>query len=284
MVAISGEFREADYQAMRHLMWNVKSKAMGKGGCDHHCIIFTNVANGGGKSVMVRKVMSPWQELAEGKLEIKAIVDEKRTRILADLLIANLDEMSGMEKADLDEFKSKITAETCTYRPMRTNDSCQIKVNCSFFGTSNKPVSMLVRDVTGNRRFYQIDTLARLDWDTINGIDYNLIWRAVDEREEAPGVVHREMVSAVKAEQRWDSTVLEWVADEDAKGWISDAEFGALDVTQVVPTRELYRRYCSWCLINHEKAEWINNMVLTLMARGWKNVRTMHARGMCRSK
>jgi hypothetical protein len=90
------------------------------------------------------------------------------------------------------------------------------------------------------------------------------------------------MVSAVKAEQRWDSTVLEWVADEDAKGWVADAEFGALDVREVVPTRELYRRYCSWCLINHEKADWIKSMVLTLMARGWKSTRNMRERGLFR--
>jgi hypothetical protein len=289
IMAVVGRVRTPDRHAMRHFLWNVKRKMIGLPAEAHLCPVVTGV-QGCGKSVAVARLCEPLRELCDPKLEILALTDDRTRPMLARKYVFILDEMAGAGRADMNELKSLVTAAHVSFRPMRTNTWSTIPNNASFIGTSNDPLREIVRDATGSRRFYELKAQQRIDWAEINGIDYNLIWRAVDEREPAPGVLHRDIIKAEQKTGEYVPPARRWMADEDWTGGSFDAGQGrvamlaAVEPGAWVATADLVDRFRAWCSGEGER---LPDRIADVLARelahqGWEPGRSRQGGGRAR--
>jgi hypothetical protein len=134
---------------------------------------------------------------------------------------------AGAGKAEIEALKHTVTAPVLTYRELSTHHIVVMRRTCSFIGTSNNPVDVMINDTTGARRFFQLTTPPRCDHALINRIDMNAIWRAVSEDDPAPitqvieavrtaqaDLVHRDAVSMWLDAAAWDQLVIRPVDSE----------------------------------------------------------------------
>ena len=93
-----------------------------------------------------------------------------------------------------------------------------IKNNCTLIGTSNLPLSLMIKDVSGMRRFYEIEIKERCDWELINSIDYEALWLGVDEQEDTPAIeTCRNQIEAQQEENRDKCSVEQWIDEYELK-------------------------------------------------------------------
>jgi hypothetical protein len=109
--------------------------------------------------------------------------------------------MSKAEFSDVETIKNKITSSNIQYRLLGTNSTVNGKNNATFIGASNMPIEYVVKDETSSRRFFQITTLDKMLWKSINNLDYLQMWKTIDENTEELyiGDMHQELVEIQKS-------------------------------------------------------------------------------------
>jgi hypothetical protein len=208
--ALLGKYDFITDMILRHFIWQVKRKINGLKIFDHLMPIIYG-SQGIGKSEAIKKLLSPLDGLwIEGKFS--DLIDDRNSKFFESNYIMFFDEMKGATKADIEEIKERITADFIKFRLLYSHNMMRVKNNCTFIGTSNKPVSLLIRDETGMRRFYEIEVQQNCDWNTINKIDYLAIWRDVDESLDKPFIAAcRDEVKAQQENNRDKNSVEQWV-------------------------------------------------------------------------
>jgi hypothetical protein len=131
------------------------------------------------------------------------------------------------------------------------------------------------------RRFYELPVPERCDWDTLNAIDYGLLWSAISEDDDAPGITHRELLEAEQAKLVWHHPVTRWLDDED---WNQINEFDVLLYGNANPeigltTLELFHRFRVWCKKNGEREGSSVDLGRQLTQLGWIPYRSTRATG-----
>lgn len=220
---ISDEARAAavlDLAVMRHWMWMVKRSALRRPVDWHIMPILKSTAHGTGKTTAVEILAAPFDELSF-PIDATTLTDERKSLIVTTCLIGRWDEMAGSQKADQEALKRAITEKVHTFRELYTMSTHMRQRSCSFIGTANLPVDVLVQDTSGSRRFYEMQCV-RCDFDLMNSVDALLAWQAVDEAEEAPitehlealhahhdGIKHQDLVSLwLRDDNHWESRVI----------------------------------------------------------------------------
>lgn len=210
--AVTGEERELDIAALRHWLWNAKRMALGLR-TERDLMVVLYGHQGSGKTVAVERLCEPLAELSL-MVDASYLTDDRRCPVLGAAIVGRWEEMQGSARADLEALKRTLTAPTVSYRPMRTTQTVTLPRTCSFIGTSNTPIDAMIQDVTGNRRFLQLSTPPRCDWDVIRALDPLSIWRAVDHLAPAPinAVVH--LLQAHQAEHLHRDPFSLWLESE----------------------------------------------------------------------
>ncbi|WP_397602233.1 VapE domain-containing protein [Silvanigrella sp.] len=235
VTALLGKYDHITDMVLRHFIWQVKRKIFGKKVYDHLMPIIYG-SQGIGKSEAIKKFISPLDGLwIEGKFT--DLTDDRNSKFFESNYIMFFDEMKGATKADIEEIKERITAEFIKFRLLFTHNMLRISNNCTFIGTSNKPVSLLIRDETGMRRFYEVEVLKECNWDEINKIDYLAIWKDVDESVDRP------FISACKKEikeqqelNRDKNSVEQWVEERSLSQGTTHCKLN-----------DAYDDYCHFC-------------------------------------
>lgn len=213
--AVTGTVSPLDLKVMQHWIWNAKRLVLGLR-TEHDLMPVIFGKQGSGKTTATEKLAAPFQELAI-KIDASYLTDDRRSPVLAAAVVGRWEEMQGSQRADLEALKSTITYPTISYRPMRTTQTVVLPRTCSFLGTSNLPVDAMVQDTTGNRRFYQLTTPVRCDWEVIQALDPAALWRSVDPygacplaevihmlRDHQAELVHRDPVAMWLSAETWD--------------------------------------------------------------------------------
>jgi Virulence-associated protein E len=281
--AVTGSTKEADVQAVAHWLWLVKAKQSGRHG-ERHLMIVLYGPQESGKSRAAQAIIEPWAELADQKMEATTLTDERSRPALASRAIGLLDELAGLSRADANELKATITANEVGYRPMRSNDRRVLPMLMSFIGTSNRSVADLVHDSSGARRFYELQTPAHCDWTAINAIDYHLLWQAASELDQAPGLVHRDIIAKEQVRLIWRDPIQRWLEDEADAAWQSSAGLDGVMIPPVTPsagasTAYLYQRLRAWCESAGEREPTRETMGRRLSELGWESFRLPRSQG-----
>jgi hypothetical protein len=254
--ALTGSDNEVDRAVLYHLIWQVKRKMFGLKVYDHLMPIVYGTQKIG-KSEAIKKFLSPIHDLYVSA-KFVSITDERKSKSFERNFVMFFDEMQGATRADIENVKEKITSDRIAYRPLFTNDEEQVENNCTFIGTSNKPLYRLIRDETGMRRFYQINAKQKCDWEAINKIDYMAIWLDVDEELETP--ITRAFADVIK-EQQEDNR-----EKHSVELWVEENELIAGALRNEINT--LYSHYTHYCAnggLRPESKVWFSKKMIELL-------------------
>lgn len=200
---------------LRKFIWQVKRKMLGLPVTNHLMPVLTG-AQGKGKSTLVRNLLLPVEECAANS-DFKQITDDRNIQLWENYAIF-LDELGHAKRTEMDEVKNIITANVLTRRPMRTNDVEHVEQRATFIGCTNKGLSELIRDETGVRRFAELAFTNSPDWEAINALDWEQMWRSVDERGPDPSDIIAAALAAQQSENRTMSAVEQWARQAKVEG------------------------------------------------------------------
>lgn len=248
LTIVAGECRPLDLAVMRHWLWLVKRSLL-ELPAEHHLMPIFVGAQGSGKSTAVGQFLAPLKELALIPVAGDLLTDSRWAPALGRYAVGLWDEMEGADKANIEALKRTISSSMAVYRPMQTNEIVRLPVRAHWIGTSNKSVSTMIRDTTGNRRFYEIHTRALMDWDALRSIDYDAIWSSVDPRTAAPIAGFLRDLSNAQEDQRFRDNIGQFL---DACYWgqyrdDDGRQREATDPTKGLMAMELFARYRAWC-------------------------------------
>lgn len=200
---------------LRKFIWQVKRKMLGLPVTNHLMPVLTG-SQGKGKSTLVRNLLCPVEECTANS-DFKQITDDRNIQLWESYVIF-LDELGHAKRAEMDEVKNIITASVLTRRPMRTNDVEHVEQRATFIGCTNKGLSELIRDETGVRRFAELAFTNSPDWEAINALDWEQMWRSVDERGPDPSDIIAGVLAAQQSENRTMSAVEQWARQAKVEG------------------------------------------------------------------
>lgn len=189
ITAVTGSCTDVNLNVMAHWLWLVKRRLSGLPVVYQIMPIVAspqtlNVRKqGGGKSTAIESLLSPLSGVIT-TLRMDQVSDDRNFTAFTNYMVAFLDEMAGHKKVIIEDFKRIVTSQKLMYRPMRTNTQVLIDNLCNFIGASNLPLSEIIRDTTGNRRFFELVALEKLNHELVNSIDYVALWKGVDEKVE----------------------------------------------------------------------------------------------------
>lgn len=128
-----------------------------------------------GKSTLLSKLGGKWY--TDG-LKISDMQDPKRAaEKLQGSFIIEIGELAGLKKVEVETVKGFISCQSDNFREAYAKRAVPHPRQCVFFGTTNNEDGFL-RDVTGNRRYWVVDTPgggAMKPWDMTD--DYiNQVW------------------------------------------------------------------------------------------------------------
>nr|BFD33771.1 hypothetical protein GTC16762_33900 [Pigmentibacter ruber] len=256
--ALTGTDNEVDRVVLYHFIWQVKRKMFGLKVYDHLMPIVYGTQKIG-KSEAIKKLLSPIHDLYVSS-KFLSITDERKSKSFERNFVMFFDEMQGATRADIENVKEKITCDRVAYRPLFTNDEEQVDNNCSFIGTSNKPLYRLIRDETGMRRFYQINAMQKCNWEAINSIDYMAIWLDVNEEIDLPFIRSKDFESKIKAQQEDNRD------KHSVELWVEENEILAGTLKNEINT--LYAHYSHYCRLGGllcESKVWFSKKMIELL-------------------
>jgi hypothetical protein len=218
--AITGRVDSVDTTVVCHWLWQVKRRLAGLPTHDELMLVIYGHVQGTGKSTALRRLVAPLGELAID-VSARTFSDEREAQVMATHAIGILDEMARVSTTEAADIKRVITQPAVSYRRMRENGRITARRLMTFAGTANEPVSLLVNDTTGARRFHQLDVnpTGAVDWSAINAINLDLLWRAVNEHDAPP-------IHVVLPELRQRQLTL--VARDAITSWLEDERWQRL--------------------------------------------------------
>ncbi|MCL1148066.1 virulence-associated E family protein [Shewanella marinintestina] len=236
-------------------VWNLKQIMAGREPEQVPMPMFFSSGQQQGKSTFCRALYSPVAELSQ-QYDFKKLGDASAQPIYAKLLVADFDEMAGMDKSDINKLKSWCTSSSEFSRVMYSQSFLETKNITQGIGSSNKVLSEILWDTTGSRRVWQIDLnrplFAALD------VDFTAMWRGVDESGQNPIEPHRErLLKRSFNEQRRREPVEDWLCDLMARKVCSNE-----------PQSWLYDDYKGWRLANASNSKEMSSKSFGSFLRG----------------
>lgn len=234
--ALTGRTDSHVIAVLSHFIWMIKRRLNNKEVVFHIMPIIYG-KQGAGKSYAIEKLLGPLTNLTL-RIRVTELTDARFFFSLNKNFVAFLDEMAGASKADVEVLKNQITATYNDARKLNTNNVSKIKQNCSLIGATNKPVSELIYDPTGARRFYEIRTQDKLDWEAINAIDYIALFQGIDENKERGYI--EEHLEEISRDQE------SLIGVDELADFLAFHQIGSEGLTKEVACAKLYDTYKTW--------------------------------------
>ena len=142
-----------------------------KPGCKFDYILTLQGHQGAGKSTFIRKLGVQW-----GSDSLTSMQGKEAYEQVLGVWIIEIAELSSMKKAEVETIKLFISKQTDRFRPAYGRRTQEYPRQCVFFGTTNE--TQFLRDATGNRRFWIVDTpeLPPKDLEELTPETVRLIW------------------------------------------------------------------------------------------------------------
>jgi predicted P-loop ATPase len=125
-----------------------------------------------GKSALIGKLGGAWFSDSFTTMQGKDAYEQ-----VQGVWIMEVGELAGMRKAEAETIKLYISKQVDRFRPAYGRRLQAFPRQCIFIGTTNE--SQFLRDTTGNRRFWVVDTPnepARSMWEELTPDTVKLVW------------------------------------------------------------------------------------------------------------
>lgn len=219
--------------------------AIMRGIANHLCLIFTG-RQGSGKTTFFNRLIP--QALGSKYLHCGAFKADHRdsTLRLASKLLINLDELEGMNRGDLTNLKSYITADKVNERLVYGRRDVTQERRASFCGSVNSDT--FLQDSTGSRRFlvFRVESIEGDGWfdydmDNVYAQAYALLQKGevfhLDQKEIAQNMDHNRAFEVVGFEEE---LLLKYYqpADQDEIATGNAIEYTADELAKSIMGRE----------------------------------------------
>ena len=197
--------------ALRNFIYRVKNHMRQTWRHGVHLMPILYGPQGSGKTTAVRHLLSPIRDFTSA-VGFDVFTHDAKIMKLSVTPVMFFDELAGITKAENERIKDFMHSESRELRRLY-GDPVNRSLVTTFIGCTNKDISTLIRDETGNRRYLQIET-PRLDRAEIVKFDALAMWRSVDENADAPLYANADDLNAVldvQAEQRHFGKVEHWL-------------------------------------------------------------------------
>ena len=236
LIAVTGKADPIEVGIMKHFLWQVKRKMWEQPVENHIMPVFVG-KSGCGKSHAISRMLSPIKDITYMDGDFKKLVDSRESFALIHNFVYFMDEMSKADKADVETIKNKITSPIIQYRKLGTNANETGPNNATFIGASNLDLEYVIKDTTSVRRFYQLTTLDKMNWEAINSFDFLQMWRSIDEARDIT-YIKEFWDDLVIAQQKFKTkSLVELFLLEDAPGLNSEG------VGEKIQQLKLYTRF-----------------------------------------
>lgn len=141
-------------------------------GCKFDYMLTLRGSQGIGKSAIIAKLGGPWFSDTFTTMQGKDAYEQ-----VQGVWLMEIGELAGMRKAEAETIKLYISKQSDRFRPAYGRRLQEFPRQCVFIGTTNE--TQFLRDATGNRRFWVVDTPndPTLDmWDDLTPEKVRLIW------------------------------------------------------------------------------------------------------------
>lgn len=288
--AVTGRDDPVDLAVMLHFIWQVKRRSTG-GVIEHDLMPIVHGFQGDGKSRAVKLLCRPLKELTR-QVNAEALTDDRAKQSLAEFHVGIWDELQGGSRADVQALKHIISADEVSYRELGTHSTAVLPKSITLIGTSNDRVADIITDTTGARRFYEINSQQPCDWETINTIDYMLVWQAVHQDDAAPFHEHATAIRERQTRLVHVDGVCTWLQGEtfDVLTLVdTDRPYGEMSnpgnhvhIPAMLPGQgeicdHLVRRWQRWVRLSGAQAVAPNKLGTRLKALGWSRLRDKDA-------
>ena len=168
-------------------------------GCKFDYMLTIRGKQGIGKSALISHLGGPWFSDSFSTLQGKEAYEQ-----VMGVWIMEVGELAGMRKAEAETIKLYISKQTDRFRPAYGRRTQEFPRQCIFIGTTNE--TQFLRDTTGNRRFWVVDTpdAAQHDlWAELTPETVKRIWGEACAlyRAGEPLYLSRELEAAARAVQ-----------------------------------------------------------------------------------
>ena len=143
-----------------------------KPGCKFDYMLTLRGKQGLGKSAIIAKLGGPWFSDTFTTMQGKDAYEQ-----VQGVWIMEVGELAGMRKAEAETIKLYISKQVDRFRPAYGRRLQEFPRQCVFIGTTNE--SQFLRDTTGNRRFWVVDTPNEPThdmWDELTDETIRQIW------------------------------------------------------------------------------------------------------------
>lgn len=143
-----------------------------KPGCKFDYMLTLRGKQGLGKSALISKLGGKWFSDSFTTLQGKDAYEQ-----VQGVWIMEVGELAGMRKAEAETIKLFISKQVDRFRPAYGRRTQEFPRQCILIGTTNE--TQILRDSTGNRRFWIVDTPnepARDMWSELDAETVSLIW------------------------------------------------------------------------------------------------------------
>lgn len=188
-----------NYEAMypdvfRHVVWTVKRRLFG---LTDYCPIFLNVfgSAGIGKSEFIKAMFSIFPPSLKSSVSNAAELfnDERQTFRFVQNYVIVMDELTGLNKADLNKLKNQIDLLIVIYRMLGYNKTASGKNNAQLIGSSNTRLANTLITDRDIRKWAEVDMWAYPDEEVsekmvrpLQQFDWLTLWKSVDENGPSP--------------------------------------------------------------------------------------------------
>ena len=143
-----------------------------KPGCKFDYMLTLRGRQGLGKSALIGKLGGEWFSDTFTTMQGKEAYEQ-----VMGVWIMEVGELAGMRKAEAETIKLYVSKQTDRFRPAYGRRIQDFPRQCIFIGTTNE--TQFLRDTTGNRRFWVVDTPnnpTRDIWEELTPETVRLIW------------------------------------------------------------------------------------------------------------
>ena len=267
-------------------------------GCKFDYMLTLRGKQGIGKSALIAKLGGPWFSDTFTTMQGKDAYEQ-----VLGVWLMEVGELAGMRKAEAETIKLYISKQTDRFRPAYGRRTQEFPRQCIFIGTTNE--TQFLRDTTGNRRFWVVDTPnePRLDfWEDLTPEKVRSIWGEAVELYKAGEALYlpkeleraaREVQESYEEENPRTGIIADYLeralpADWESKdlysrrAWLESDAVGTVKRTTVC-TLEIWAEALGG---NPEKIDrYVAKEIRDIMAglSGWKHqgakLRTLHPYG-----
>jgi predicted P-loop ATPase len=141
-------------------------------GCKFDYMLTIRGRQGLGKSALIAKLGGEWFSDTFSTMQGKEAYEQ-----VLGVWIMEVGELAGMRKAEAETIKLYISKQTDRFRPAYGRRLQEFPRQCIFIGTTNE--TQFLRDTTGNRRFWVVDTPnnpPRDMWEELTPETVRLVW------------------------------------------------------------------------------------------------------------